>query len=195
MVPDMDCKHFRKLHLAYLDDTLPGTQMAAAQRHVLQCDGCAAHDTLVRRSLMIARSMPAIEPSAAFQRKLRERLAACREEFGDPRQVLDDSTRRPRSARTLAVVAAGAVLGALAVHGWRQARVTPLSSSPVMALDATFPQGMLRSASTRDMPVFGAPVMASFGPTVGYLPVTAKQITPDTQGNGTETSRKAMLEY
>ena len=72
----MDCSHFRKSHLAYLDDALPDTQMAAAQRHVLACDACAAHDTLVRRSLMVARSLPAIEPSAAFRRRLRERLQA-----------------------------------------------------------------------------------------------------------------------
>lgn len=195
MVPNMDCTHFRKLHLAYLDDTLPGTQMAAAQRHVLHCDACAAHDTLVRRSLMIARSLPAIEPTAEFQRRLRERLAACREEFGDPRHIADPPPPRPRFTRVIAVVFVGAALGAMALHGWRQARVTPLSASPVMALDTTFPQGMLRSASIRDMPVFGAPVLASFGPTVEYRPVVVKQMTTDLRGNSTEASRKATLEY
>lgn len=84
MGADMDCQQFRTFHLAYLDDTLPGTQMADAQRHVLHCDACAAHDTLVRRSLMIARNMPAIEPTPAFQRRLRERLAACRRQHGRP---------------------------------------------------------------------------------------------------------------
>lgn len=76
----MDCRTFRKHHLAYLDDTLSGDQMALAQRHILLCDPCAAHDTMVRRSLMLARSMPTIEPSAAFQERLQARLAQCRQE-------------------------------------------------------------------------------------------------------------------
>ena len=54
----MDCRTFRKHHLAYLDDTLPGDVMARAQCHVLNCDACAAHDTMVRRSLMMVRSLP-----------------------------------------------------------------------------------------------------------------------------------------
>jgi len=82
----MDCNYFRKHHLAYLDDTLPGDLMAAAQRHVLVCNGCAAHDTLVRRSLMVARSLPTLEPSAAFQERLRARLAECRSECEAERQ-------------------------------------------------------------------------------------------------------------
>jgi len=76
----MDCTHFRRQHLAYLDDTLPGDLMAAAQRHVLQCAACAAHDTRIRRSLMVARSLPAVVPRADFRARLDARLAECRNE-------------------------------------------------------------------------------------------------------------------
>lgn len=80
----MDCHGFRKHHLAYLDDTLSGDQTAAAQRHILACDACAAHDTLVRRSLMMARNIPVIEPTSEFQSRLRARLAACRDDAALP---------------------------------------------------------------------------------------------------------------
>ncbi len=76
----MDCRSFRSQHLAYLDDTLPGTVMSAAQQHIMQCDACAAHDTMVRRSLLLARNhLRDIEPSEAFRERLQARLAACKQ--------------------------------------------------------------------------------------------------------------------
>src|SRR5688572_14553375 len=122
----MDCRSFRRHHLAYLDDTLSGDQTSEAQRHVMACDPCAAHDTLVRRSLMMARSLPTIEPTADFQRRLRDRLAACRDE------PAPEMTRRASSslpslhsfqvsrpiARTFAAVAAGTALGLIAWNGF-----------------------------------------------------------------------------
>jgi hypothetical protein len=135
----MDCKQFRKDHLAYLDDTLPGEVMAAAQRHVMQCDGCAAHDTLVRRSLMVARSLPTLEPSADFQQRLRARLAECREEREayrlDHGLRLETPTGRSvgRSSRTVVAVAASAVLGLLAYQALHVATATPRSIQPVIA--------------------------------------------------------------
>jgi hypothetical protein len=130
----MDCKHFRKHHLAYLDDTLPGEVMGQAQQHVMACDGCAAHDTLVRRSLMVARSMPTMAPSAEFQQKLRARLAACREEH----ELLDDAMvpgvrRAARPSRTFVAVAASAMLGVLAYQAMRLESAPELSMQPVIA--------------------------------------------------------------
>lgn len=110
----MDCRRFRMHHLAYLDDTLSGDDTTAAQRHVLACDACAAHDTLVRRSLMIARSLPTIEPSSEFQARLRARLAACRDEPVPP--VVTAAAHRRRAARTAAAVTVGALV---ATMGWR----------------------------------------------------------------------------
>lgn len=81
----MDCRDFRDAHLAYLDDTLPGDAMAEAQRHLLTCDRCAAHDSMVRRSLVLARNhLPEITPSADFRSRLDARLAACRAEHAPP---------------------------------------------------------------------------------------------------------------
>lgn len=142
----MDCKHFRKHHLAYLDDTLPGDLMAEAQRHVLVCDGCAAHDALVRRSLMVARNMaPAlssIEPSAEFQTRLRARLAECRAErqaavagsLGDPMMPPVAHNRFVSPSRTMLAMAASALIGALAFQAFRQETVPTLAMQPVMAM-------------------------------------------------------------
>jgi hypothetical protein len=70
----MDCRSFRRHHLAYLDNTLPGELLVAAECHVIECEGCARHDTAVRRALMLARNLAPIEPSADFQARLEARL-------------------------------------------------------------------------------------------------------------------------
>ena len=143
----MDCKSFRKQHLAYLDDTLPGDEMAAAQHHVMVCCGCAAHDSLVRRSLMVARSMPTLEPSADFQARLRARLAECRDECRDERsanavrRALLDAPRSgsSRNTRVVMAVAASAMLGAFVWQGWTGASAPELSMQPVIASQPAMP--------------------------------------------------------
>ncbi len=141
----MDCRAFRKHHLAYLDDTLSGDLTRAAQQHIMSCDGCAAHDTLVRRSLMIARSMPTIAPSEEFQARLRQRLATCREQVAAERHVagargISAGTDRVHSAapllkspRALAAVAAGAVIGTMLWRGFTATAAPELSIQPVIA--------------------------------------------------------------
>lgn len=148
LMAQMDCRNFRKRHLAYLDDTLSGDEMAAAQRHILACDACAAHDTMVRRSLMVARSMPTIEPSAAFQQKLQARLAECRQE----RELMQSGGTIPldetiaalmspvggarfswRSPRTLAAIAAGAMIGTMTWRGIAPSDTPLVAMEPVIA--------------------------------------------------------------
>lgn len=135
----MDCNHFRKNHLAYLDDTLPGDLMNSAQHHVMVCNGCAAHDTLVRRSLMVVRSMPMLEPSAEFQARLRARLAACRAE---PRATAAERSESAafeflqspaRSSRTVMALAASAVLGVMAWQALSIPGAPELVMQPVIA--------------------------------------------------------------
>lgn len=70
----MDCRSFRKHHLAYLDNTLPGDLLVSAECHVIACEACARHDTAVRRSLLLARNLAPIEPSADFSARLEARL-------------------------------------------------------------------------------------------------------------------------
>lgn len=82
----MDCRTFRRHHLAYLDDTLPGELLVAAECHVIDCAACARHDTAVRRSLLLARNLAPIEPSPDFARRLEARLRAELDGAGAPRR-------------------------------------------------------------------------------------------------------------
>jgi hypothetical protein len=70
----MDCREFRNKHVAFVDDLLPAVEMDALQRHLTLCTRCARQDTSVRRSLMMVRSLPPIEPSPEFMARLTERL-------------------------------------------------------------------------------------------------------------------------
>lgn len=72
----MDCREFRNKHVAFVDDLLPAVEMDAMQQHVLVCSRCARHNTAIRRSLMLVRSLPSIEPSPDFIARLNARLEA-----------------------------------------------------------------------------------------------------------------------
>ena len=73
----MDCRAFRKRHLAFVDDTLPGVEIVQMRDHLNVCAGCSAWDYRVRRSLLVAKNhLNAIEPSEAFSRRLTARLDA-----------------------------------------------------------------------------------------------------------------------
>lgn len=84
----MDCRGFRNKHVAFVDDVLPGEDVVAMQRHLLECERCAAHDAKVRRALLVFRNLPAIEPSSDFYSRLKTRIdsertdAAMRPAFG-----------------------------------------------------------------------------------------------------------------
>ena len=89
----MDCSAFRRHHLAYVDDTLPGDLLVAAVRHVAECATCARHDTAVRRSLLLARNVcggAELECSPDFATRLEARLR--RERGSDGTLPADDWT-------------------------------------------------------------------------------------------------------
>jgi hypothetical protein len=77
----MHCSEFRDRHCAFIDDTLAGVELVRMQGHLAECPACAEMDVKVRRSLMAIHSLPSIEPSADFRRRLEERLCECRGEM------------------------------------------------------------------------------------------------------------------
>lgn len=172
LMAPIDCRSFRKHHLSYLDDTLSGDQMAAAQRHILACDVCAAHDTMVRRSLMLARSMPTIEPSRAFRQRLQARLAECRQErdvervdaSGDARSGVGSMEWRRegdaawRSPRLLVAIAASAVFGALVWRGGTPAQAPLIAMEPVIASQPARPEIRYVSPALLQAMSTGSPV-------------------------------------
>ena len=71
----MDCRSFRRNHVAFVDDVLPGVLLVQMERHRMECAGCAQLDADVRRSLLLFRNnLPTIEPSADFSARLAARL-------------------------------------------------------------------------------------------------------------------------
>ena len=72
----MDCREFRRNHVAFVDDLLPGIDLVRMQRHVLECDSCSHHDTMIRRTLLVVRNMPRIDVSAGFSERLQARIRA-----------------------------------------------------------------------------------------------------------------------
>lgn len=74
----MDCRDFHKNHSGFIDDTLCGIELVGMQRHLLECEDCAKHDAIVRRSLLLFRNLPRIEVSADFSDRLNARLLELR---------------------------------------------------------------------------------------------------------------------
>ena len=69
-VRPMDCREFRNKHVAFVDDLLPAVEMEAMHAHRATCHRCSRHDTAIRRSLLIVRNLPPIEPSPDFMVRL-----------------------------------------------------------------------------------------------------------------------------
>lgn len=70
----MDCREFQERHFAFVDDTLPGIELVGMQLHLTDCESCSKRDSAVRRSLMLFRNLPPIEPSADFSLRLQHKL-------------------------------------------------------------------------------------------------------------------------
>jgi hypothetical protein len=95
----MDCREFQEKHFAFVDDTLPGIELVGVQMHLHECEKCAKHDSAVRRSLMLFRSLPPIQPSAGFSARLQEKL-----EMAKAADAAAAHSARPRRLAVAAVV-------------------------------------------------------------------------------------------
>jgi hypothetical protein len=103
----MDCRQFREKHVAFVDDVLPAIEMRSMHQHRAVCPRCSRHDTAIRRSLLLVRNLPTIEPSPDFVARLNARL----EQLG-PASRVDIVAPRPQlpTAATIAALAAGVVV-------------------------------------------------------------------------------------
>jgi anti-sigma factor RsiW len=70
----MNCREFKSNHVGFVDDLLSAADMSAMRRHLQACKACATLDIRIRRSLLIVRNLPQIEPSADFFARLTEAL-------------------------------------------------------------------------------------------------------------------------
>jgi hypothetical protein len=151
----MDCHAFRRHHLAYLDDTLPGDLLVPAELHLRECAACAALDTSVRRALLCARNLPPVAPSPDFAERLQARLREIDAGICDvpvdwtPRWrdvTLDRFAPRYPSRRTMTIAASLLVMASLGSVAMPDGEREPVLLPPVVA---TRPEGDAQQAGPR----------------------------------------------
>lgn len=122
----MDCREFLENHALFVDLRCSAIEERAFQQHVADCPRCAHHDAMVRRGLLLVKSLPTIEPSPDFRARLDARLKMVQPELAAPRF-------RP-SLAAFASMAAGVVLvAALAAGGMRSGGDDVIRLAPVVA--------------------------------------------------------------
>jgi hypothetical protein len=118
----MNCREFKSEHVGFVDDLLSAADMADMTRHLRTCARCSTLDVRIRRSLLVIRNLPQIEPSADFYARLSERLK---------HSPLPSANDRVASLATTVVVAtaalAAAVYFAMAVNVQRNTPARPLA--------------------------------------------------------------------
>ncbi len=137
----MDCKQFKKNHCAFTDDTLAGVELVRMQCHITECERCARLDWSVRRSLMVFRNLPSIQPSENFEEQLQEKI----------RNSVNAQAANERSFRfagTAAAVFGAAMLGYIAA-------VLPNSEVP---------QDVVMAPVVASIPDFDVPAVSAAGP-------------------------------
>jgi hypothetical protein len=163
----MNCREFKSKHVAFVDDLLSAADMADMTRHLRICARCSSLDVRIRRSLMIVRNLPQIEPSADFYARLSERLKTA---------PSPSSSDRFASVATTAIVAtaalAAAIYFAMAVQVQRKAPAAPISA-PAVAIapqPQTQPAEPINDANVATTVSAGVPVWPAMF-MVGELPM------------------------
>jgi hypothetical protein len=159
----MDCRQFRENHLAFVDDTLPGIELVGMQMHITECQDCARHDAIVRRSLMLFRNLPSIQPSPDFAVRLEQRLADAR-----LAEAMAHSGRSRRLAATV-VVTSAVMLGYIGVSLQRVDSPGEIRLPPVVALasppdpappEIDSPAPEMVAAASAGLPIWTAALLA-----------------------------------
>jgi hypothetical protein len=126
----MDCKEFRERHAPFVDLMCSAHDENEMREHMRACPDCTRHDTQIRRSLMLVRSLPTIEPSADFRARLDARIRAVKME---PAVSVPKPMRF--SLRAFASIAAGvAFVTYLASDVMRRAEPEEITMAPVVAM-------------------------------------------------------------
>lgn len=158
----MDCRKFRDQHALFIDDRCSALDAFEMRSHMRYCPECERHDIVVRRGLMLMRSMPSIEPSAGFRGRLHARLRADR---------LAEA-RGAEAARVARYAALAAMLSGIAFaadrsfrRGAREPyRMAPVVASALPAEPSPFGTQALVATVPTGMSIWPAIVMASQAP-------------------------------
>ena len=162
----MDCRAFRNQHVAYVDDFLPGEAVVAMQRHLLECERCAAHDAKIRRSLLLFRNLPPVETSPDFYSRLSARIES---ERAAPKQPMF-AARGPGIGMFMGVAASVVTVGYLAAASlhWTAPRgdvvLAPVvATEPAVVAPSVENQALVASVSA-GMPVWPMVLFAEQAP-------------------------------
>lgn len=162
----MECREFRDLHLAFVDNALPEADLTDMQRHLFACERCARHDTAIRRGLLVLRNLPTIEPSPDFATRLNARLAEAH------RSEAHAAMYRGPGVGSFMMATAGVVaVGFLAASmlSWVEPRRQELTLAPVVASrpelpPAPFVNPTFVASASSGMPMWPAAVFAEQAP-------------------------------
>jgi anti-sigma factor RsiW len=164
----MDCRAFYNKHVSFVDDLLPSVEMSDMRRHLAACPRCARRDMLIRRSLLLVRNLPSIEPSPFFRARLNARL---QDPHSAPFLVHAGVARSAPSLTSVLALAAGlAAVGYLAFETTRSgspSRATPHSAAVAnssVAVPSSLASSALVASVPTGMPVWPAVLMAGEAP-------------------------------
>jgi hypothetical protein len=163
----MDCREFRNKHVCYVDDLLSAVEMDAMQQHLMICSRCSRQDTAVRRSLMLVRNLPTIQPSPDFIVRLNARL----ESLG-PASRVDLVAPRPYlpSVGAFAALAAGvAAVAYMAIETTRyfappQQAAAPIVAASVEPMQTPISDAAFAASVPTGIPVWSAVLMVGQAP-------------------------------
>jgi hypothetical protein len=141
----MNCRQFKSNHVGFVDDLLSAVEMSEMRRHLSRCESCAALDTRIRRSLLVVRNLPQIEPSADFFVRLSEALK-------------QPQAMEPRPRPLVAAAAFTAVTAAIAAAVYFAMLIAPRSDSAAQAAAMTTSAAATQSAP---VPMSDATIAAS----------------------------------
>ena len=123
----MDCREFRDNHAAFVDLMCSAIEEAGMRAHLRDCAPCSRHDTVVRRSLLLVKNLPVIEPSPLFKQRLDARLRGV-----TPPYVASQAPLKTQSWGFAALAAGVVFVTYLATETLTRAS-KPLAMSPVVA--------------------------------------------------------------
>ena len=164
----MDCREFRNKHVGYVDDLLPAVEMDAMQQHLAFCSRCSRQDTAIRRSLMLVRNLPTIEPSAEFIARLNARLEnlgpASRIDLVAPRPYLPSVGAFAALAAGIAAVAYMAVETSRYFASPRASALAPIVASSIAPAPTPIADAAFAASVSTGMPVWSAVLMVGQAP-------------------------------
>ncbi len=153
----MDCRFYRKNHVAFVDDTLPGVDVVRMQLHLAECEVCAGWDHRVRRSLMLVRShLGEIQPSEGFRGRLDERLAHERSRIAVPPRMFTLGGRT--TVGVLGLALASVSFAYVSLTGGSQSEAAELVRLPAVTTYSQFRGERNEQANVDATPAFVASV-------------------------------------